>query len=252
VPKQERSRRLPATQAEYQEFAQQFIDAVLDPVRPWLVECVLKREFPPVPNEEHIASGQFAIKVYEAIYFDKLGPWWLYEAIHLREREKLVRWAKREAMDRKLTRDEIKRQLDLTKSETLKRSLKGFRATFRFRRGPTPQIHRDDYAILLATAEFLRPAILKLLAELDSTTRTLPEILTYLQKDHPEACKFLIRHETTFERCLTDQKLLARAHRLAARSRLLAYAMAGCEYRLAFSTSIERVREAKRTLKHHS
>jgi hypothetical protein len=163
-----------------------------------------------------------------------------------------VAWAKRETIKGRLTKDEMKRQIDSTKSETLERSLKGFRATFRFRRGPKPQVNREDYATLVTTAEFLRPAILILLNQLDSTTHTLREILTYLQKDHPEACKFLMRHQTSFEKCLTDQKLLARAHKPSARSGLLAYAMAGCEYRLAFSTSIERVREAKRTLKYHS
>jgi hypothetical protein len=94
-------------------------------------------------------------------------------------------------------------KIDSTKSETLKRSLKGFRATFRFRRGPRPQVNREDYAILVTTAEFLRPAILKLLGELDSTTRTLREILTYLQKDHPEACKFLMRQPSAFSNSRT-------------------------------------------------
>jgi len=253
VPRTKPQRRLPATQAEYQQFAEQFIDAVLDPVRPWLVEYLLKREFPPVPSEDDIASGRLAIKIHEAISLDTLSPWWLYEAIQQRDRETLVPWAKHEAMDRKLTKDEIRRQLDSTKSETLKRSLKGFRATFRFRRGPKPQINRDDYVILLTTAEFLRPAVSKLLAERESTTRTLREILTYLQKDHPEACTFLMHHELTLETCLADPKLLARArHRPAARARVIANAMAGCEYGLAFSTSIERVREAKLRLKHHS
>ncbi len=253
MPRKKQQRRLPATQAEYQQFAEQFIDAVLDPVRPWLVEYLLKREFPPVPSEDDIASGRLAIKIHEAISLDKLGPWWLFEALRQGNRKELVPWAKREAMDRRLTKDEMTRQLDSTKSETLKRSLKGFRATFRFRRGPKPQIHRDDYVILLATAEFLRPAISKLLAERDSTTRTLREILTYLQKDHPEACKFLMRHEMTLETCLADPKLLRRARRRpAARARVIANAMAGCEYGLAFSTSIERVREAKLRLKYPS
>ena len=244
---------MPATQAEYQQFAEHFIDAILDPVRPWLVEYLLKREFPPTPSEDDIASGRFAIKVHEAIDLEKLGPLWLYEAIQKRDKETLVPWAKREAMDRKLTKDEIRRQLDSTKSETLKRSLRGFRATFRFRRGPKPQIPRDDYVLLLTTAEFLRPAISKLLAELGSTTRTLREILTFLQKDHPEASKFLMRHEMTLEKALQDPALLKRAqYRPAARARVIANAMAGCEYGLAFSTSIERVREAKLRLKYTS
>ena len=133
---------MPTADAEYQHFAEQFIDAVLDPNRPWLIEYLLKREFPPVPSEENITSGQFAIKVYEAIYFEKLGPWWLYEAIQQRDREKLVRWAKREAKDRKLTEDEMGRQLDSTKSETLERSFKGFRALFAFAADLSPTFRR--------------------------------------------------------------------------------------------------------------
>ena len=45
--------------------------------------------------------------------------------------------------------------------------------------------------------------------------------LAFLQKDHPEACKFLLQHELTLETCLADPKLLGRArHRPAATSRL--------------------------------
>jgi hypothetical protein len=250
VPRRPRKRESPATDREYQQFAEQFIDAVLDPVRPWLVEYLLKREFPPVPSEEDIASGRLAIKIYEAISYDTLAPWWLYEATQQRDRETLVTWAKHEAMNRKLTKDEIRRQLDSTKSKTLERSLKGFRATFRFRRGPTPHIPQDEFTALLKRAELLRPAISKLLGEL-SQRDSLREILKDIQEEHSDACKFLMRHEMTLEKALNDPALRKRAQkRLAARARVIANAMAGCEYNLAFSTSLERVREAERRLKH--
>jgi hypothetical protein len=93
----------------------------------------------------------------------------------------------------------------------------------------------------------LRPAISKLLAERSSTSHTIPEILKYLQKDYPEAYKFLTRHRSKLEAALNDSKLLSRARkRPAARAGVIANALAGSDYNLAFSTSLERVREARR------
>jgi hypothetical protein len=166
-----------------------------------------------------------------------------------RSKEKLVPWAKQQAKERKLTKDEMARLLDSLKSEKLKQSLKGLRDSFRFRRGPTPRIAQDQYKALLKTAELLRPAVSKLLVESPSTSHTLREILKYLQKDYPIACAFLLRHEFRLAEALKHPKLLERAHKRRARAGVIASAMAGCDYKLAFSTSIERVREARRRLK---
>jgi hypothetical protein len=251
VPKKQQRRRLPATGAEYQQFAEQFIGAVLDPRRPWLIEYLLRFGFPAVPSEEDIASGRLAIKIHEAISLEKWGSWWLFEALQERNREKLVPWAKQQARKRKLTTAEITRLLDSTRSETLKRSLKGFRATFRFRRGPKPHITQDEYTTLLETANFLLPAVSKLLAELSSgdSHREIPKDMYEAHAD-ADACKFLLRHEMTLEKALKDPALRKRAQkRPAARARVIANAMAGCEYGYAFSTSLERVRDARRRLK---
>jgi hypothetical protein len=249
VPRQKRQRRLPATDAEYQQFAEQFIEAVLDRRRPWLIEYLLRYQFPPVPTEEDISSGRLAMKIHQAIGSDRLVPEWFGDALQEGNQEPLVRWAKQEAKKRKLTKDELVRLLDSTRSEKLKQSLKGFNATFRFRRGPKPHITQDQYAALLKTAELLRPAVLQLLTG-SPTNNSLRETLENMHEEHPDACKFLMRHEMTLEMSLKDPKLLKRAqHRPAARARVIANALAGCEYGLAFSTSLERVREAQRRLK---
>jgi hypothetical protein len=242
-----RQRRLP--DADYQQFAETFIDAVLDPRRRWLVAYLMTFGFPSIPSEQDIASGQFAIIMHEAINTDWFVPFWFDEALRERDREKLVPWAKQEAKHRELTNAEMGQLLRSMNSEILRQSLKGMRSMFRFRRGPKPHITQDQLATLQETAEMIRSAILKLLAELATTSHTIPEILKYLQTDYADACKFLMRHESKLEAALKDPKLLKRAHRPAARARVIANAMAGCDYDLAFSTSLERAREARRRTK---
>jgi hypothetical protein len=253
VPRHEPQGRLPTTEVLYQQFAEQFIDAVLDPGRPWLVEYVLTFGFPPIPTQQDIESGRLAIKMHEAVTSGWFVEAWFGELVLERNKEKLVPWAKQQAKERKLTKDEMARLLDSLKSEKLKQSLKGLRDSFRFRRGPAPRVAQDQYKALLKTADLLRPAISKLLVELSSTSHTLQEILKYMQKDYSTACAFLLRHEFRLAEALRDPKLLERAQkRRAARAGVIASAMAGCDYKLAFSTSIERVREARRRLKQSS
>ncbi len=250
MPKTKQQRRLPATDAEYQHFSEEFIDAVLDPRRPWLVEYLLVFQFPPVLTQQEIASGRLAINMHEAITSDSLVPEWFGDSLRERKKEPLVTWAKQQAKQRELTKDEMAQLLDSTKSEKLRQSLKGLSARFGFRRGPRPHITQDQYTALLNVAELLRPAVAKLLVELSSTRYNIPKILEYLQEAHPDACKFLIRHQAKLEESLKDPKLLQRARKNPdARAWVIASAMAGCQYNLAFSTSIERVRDAQRRVK---
>jgi hypothetical protein len=210
----------------------------------------LRFGFPPVPTQKNIESGDLAIKIYEAITTDWIVPEWFGNALRDDDKGQLVPWAKREAVLRKLTADQMARLLQSTTREALYGSLKAMRHEFRFRRGPVPYITDDQYLPLLTTAKMLRPVIEKLLLELSSTSHTIPEILHYLQKDHLGACQFLSNHQGRLEAALNNPKLLKRAHkRHAARARVIADALAGSKYNLAFSTSLERVREARRRQK---
>ena len=136
MSKQNQPRRSPATDAQYQRFAEQFLDSVLDQRRPWLFWYLWRFGFPPVPSEKNIESGDLAIKIHEALTNDWMVPEWFGEALLQRNKEQLVPWAKEEAKVRQLTPAQMARLLDSTTREALKRSLKGLVATFSFRRGP--------------------------------------------------------------------------------------------------------------------
>ena len=98
-------------------------------------------------------------------------------------------------------------------------------------------------------ADLLRPAVTALLTQLQQTKHSVSEILEYLRKDHPEASEFLLGHVNRLQLALNDPKVLRRAQkRISARARVLADAMAGTDFGLTFSTSMERVREARRLI----
>jgi hypothetical protein len=140
------------------------------------------------------------------------------------------------------------RLLSLGSPKVLKNSAKQLIDVFKFHHGPRPKLPAGQYAKALTTAELLRPAVLRLLQELDSaTSHSLEEILKYLQTDYPDACKFLLSNISRVHQALNDPRVQNRAKkRIASRARVLADALAGSEYGLQFSTSIERVREARR------
>ena len=92
---------------------------------------------------------------------------------------------------------------------------------------------------------------MKILKELSSqTSHTLEEILAYCRKDYPQACEFLSRNIERFQQASKDKHVMKRAtKRISAKARVLADAMAGTDYDLAFSTSIKRC--VKRDGSHH-
>ena len=228
------------------------MDGMLDPRQPWLVEYALAGGFNTVPTEEYIGSGQFALAVRHAITYGWLATEWMLEAFQKREKQKLVLWYKKHAKAAKLGREDMAALLECTDPKSLKRSLKGLGEPFVFRKGPKPQLPRGDQsAEALRLAELIYPAVLRLLTELSTrTAHTIGEILQYLQKDYPAACAFLIEHCSRLELCLKDPVVLRRASkRLPARARAVADAMAGSKYGVMFSTSMERIGEARRRRK---
>jgi hypothetical protein len=252
VSRQKRHSRLPATDAEYQHFSEQFVDAVLDPRQPWLVQYILANGFPPVPTKWQLSSGVLAVKMHDAIEQGFFVEEWLHAALMKPDRQKLVDWFQETAKERELTADELSRLLACADFKTLKNSLKALSGPFRFRPGPTPPSKRQ-FDEALNQAKFLRPALLMLLNQQSMGTKnTTEEILKYLAKDFPEGCAFLIGHISKLEQCLKDQSLLKKAKtRPLARAGVLADAMAGSIHLdREFSTAIEYLRaERRRRLK---
>jgi hypothetical protein len=236
--------------AEYQLFAEQFVDLLVDRRQDWLLQYIMAGGLDHIPTEEEIKSGEFALQV---IHHLKRGETQLievslYEALTTGDREMLVPYTKQWALGANFSREDMRLLLNAGTSSSLQRSFSRLKSTFNFRVGGRIKLAPGHGERILQRAEQLRPAIAKVLGELAShTSHTLPEILQYCQTDYPEACKFLSLHVQRFEQAFNDKRVINRAtKRISARARALADAMAGTEYELAFSTSIEKVREARR------
>jgi hypothetical protein len=248
VAKRETKARLNVSDAECQHFAEQFADMILDPKRPWLIQYLLVKGFETVPTWEELESDEFALTLLNKLQ-DESWLWeaWFYEALQVRDREKLVPYFRKLAVDGGLKKDHFDRLLAVGKSSVIRQSLKKLGKRFSFHTGPKAKLPVWRYTEVYEVAEMLRPAIQKFL-ELDrSTSRTSSEVLKFLQKDYPSACGFLLKRIRTFQQALADPGLLKRAKkRIPARARILADAIAGTDYHLTFNTSIERVRQARR------
>ena len=238
---------------EYQRFAERFVNLIVDPKRPWLVRYIVGGGLNYIPTDEDTNSGDFALRVLNQIdHLERDGTWLieasLYEALNTSDQEFLVPYTKRWAEEARFSIEELGILLKMGQSSSLKRSFKRLNSKFAFRSGGAIKITRDEFDRLLSRAEQLKPAIEKILKELSSqTSHTLEEILAYCRKDYPQACEFLSRNIERFQQASKDKHVMKRAtKRISAKARVLADAMAGTDYDLAFSTSIEKVREARR------
>src|SRR5713226_7479270 len=215
-----------------------------------MVAFILKGGLDHVPTAEEFESGRFALGVLNRLERDEteLVEASLWEALTTGDQETLVAYTNQWAMAAKFTDEQLKMLLKIAKSSSLRQSFKQLTSKFKFHRGPKPKLALRQYHKALERADQLRPAIERVLTERASpTAHTLPEILEYCQKDYPEACKFLLRHLQRFQQAFNDKRVMNRAtKRISAKARVLADAMAGTDHNLAFSTSIERVRQARR------
>ena len=235
---------------EYQRFAEQFVELLVNPKQGWLVHYIMTGGLDHIPTEEEIESGEFALRVLSRLKHGEtqLIEVSLYEALTTGDREMLVPYTKQWAIRAAFSHEEMRLLLNMGTSSSLRHSFSQLKSTFKFRVGGTTKLAPSQYQKILQRAEQLRPAIAKILAELASpTSHTLPEILEYCKRDHPQACEFLSLHLQRFQQAFNDKRVITRAtKRVSARARSLADAMAGTDYGLAFSTSIEKVGEIRR------
>jgi hypothetical protein len=238
------------SEAKYQSFAEQFVELLLDPKRSWFVRYIVTGGFDHIPTDQEIDSADFALRVLN--YLERgeteMIEESLYEALSAGDREMLLPYTKRGAQEAAFSREDLRLLLKMGNSSALKNSFKRLNSKFDFRSGGKTKITLAQYEKILKRAEQLRPAIEKTLHELASnTSHTLAEILEYCRKDHPGACDFLSLHFQLLQQAFNDKRVVKRAtKRISARARALADAMAGTDYELAFSTSIEKVGEARR------
>jgi hypothetical protein len=236
--------------SEYQRFAEQFVELLVDPKQGWLVHYIMTGGLDHIPTEEEIESGEFALRVLGRLKHGEtqLIEVSLYEALTTGDREMLVPYTKQWALGAAFSREEMRLLLNMGTSSSLRHSFSQLKSTFKFRVGGTTKLAPGQYVKILERAEQLRPAIEAILNELASgTSHTLEEILEYKRKDHPGACRFLSLHLQRFQQAFNDKRVMDRARkRISARARALADAMAGTDYELTFGTSIEKVGEVRR------
>ena len=235
---------------EYQHFAEEFADLVLDPRQPWLPRYIQLFGFPPVPTEAQISTGALAAKMRRAVEGAASVPVriWVYVGLTKHRRNRLVDGLREEAKRRRLQKDDLSRLLAWGSFKTLKRSLKGLAEPFKFRPGPTPPTKRQ-YDQALRYANMLVPALLKLDKQMSvGTSHSLKQNLKYLSKDSSEACQFLLKNIALLRKCLDEPKVLARGKtRPNARARALADAIAGSIYlKRKVSTSIKYLGDERR------
>jgi hypothetical protein len=221
----------PVTDEEYHHTAEVFVDALLDPRKPWLTRWVLHKKsfykFLPIPTWAQIEDGTLAGAIYQGWVGDILIDERFHNAVTDKDRATLVRWFAEEARERKLTKDELLRLLAITDIKTIKRSLKGLAEPFKFQPGPSPPT-RGQYDAALECASALQIPLLRFLQQKSSGTKnTTLEILRFISKDFPKECKFLVANLAALEACFRDRHLRERAKTIRSRSRILADAVAG-------------------------
>lgn len=237
---------------EYREFANTFVDLLLDRRKEWLFFFIWNDGLATVPTDDQLHSGALAAKIALTVCTatDWLIPENIFEAYKDRDREPLIEWIFHRTKQAALTREAMTRVLAIGKDKPLQRSLKDLKAVFSFQRGPTTKLPPSKYRDALRTADTLRPCIASLLSEMEADTKhSLREMLEYRKTDFLKASAFLLKHLSSFETALKDEKLRARGKKPATRARVLADALAGSGYRLSFRTSYDRVGQARRSSK---
>jgi hypothetical protein len=250
VVKQKSATRSNVSEAEYQRFAEQFVDLLVDPKCTWFVRYIVMGGLDHIPTDEEIDSGDFALRVLNRLERGEteMIEVSLYDALNTGDREVLVPYTKKWAQDYAFSRDDLRMLLKMGKSSSLRSSFKRLNSKFEFRSGGKMKLSPGQHDKILKRAEQLRPAITKILNELATgTSHSLEEILEYCRKDHPGACNFLSLHLQRFQQAFNAKRVMNRAtKRISSKARALADAMAGTDYELAFSTSIEKVGELRR------
>jgi hypothetical protein len=162
-------------------------------------------------------------------------------------------------------RDDIRKILKKTLSETPRAAFEWIRAKvdpanlrkfllaeadkFKGKQGPRPRLSPNSDKELVSRADSLYPVLLRVLRELElGTKRSVAEVLDFLLPDYESRVTYVRRHILKLEEVLRNPpKHLKDAKRIETRARLLAAGLAGCDDGYAFNTSVEKVRQARRS-----
>lgn len=228
---------------EYRNAVEQYVDAILDPRRPWLKEFILVFGFPKIPTQWQIESGALAAKMREAISADYFVDEALFLALEQRDRKALITTFTKIAKARQLTHDELERLLLSVDSKELKKSIKALGDPFKTPPGPVPPT-AGQYDHALKLSDDLHLLLLRLLQEqATGTTNTTQDIIQFIAKDFPGTVGLVIENLALLEDVLQDRHLQGKAKKTRTRARVLADALAGAVHlKLMPSTAREYLR----------
>jgi hypothetical protein len=230
--------------AEYEEFAEVFVDLILDPSIPWLRSGMLAQMNNPESTKEFARSigrpNPIIVPVWTPAFKD---------ALEKMDRPKLLELVKSATLKHPPTRSEMRFFQKTEFVDLMRKSIEETARLFPARRGRKPKADRRDYSKIAVLGDALYPVCLKIETELRSRTRySVCDLLEHWRPQFPEACSFLLAHLPHFESTLNDNRLRKRAKRIESLARLLADGMAGAKYGLEPRTAIERAREGRRLL----
>lgn len=232
------------SEAEYTQFAEKFVDLMINPDHPWLLHYFLSGgfTFPPQSTQE------LAVDIIrEAQRGDFLVLKELADAAEARDREKLISLVKSSLAETKPSSESMDQVLRNLRPSALRGAIQELEGMFKLHRGRNPKIPTHKFPELAARSDILTPIIEKVLLELKSGTKIpVTEFLKLWKVDHPEGCTFLLRYISRLQQAMDDPSLLKSATKIKSRARVLADAMAGSDYNLTFLTSRDRASAARR------
>lgn len=229
--------------AELEEFAERFVDKILDPSTPSLRTTILAGLEYPELSKEIARSMGFPADVHSSAWAHDMT-----DAVKRMDRKKLVALAKTALAKDPPTEEQAQQFLAIDLGRLMRMALQDASRQFTAKRGRKPKAERRDYPKIAAWGDKLYPVCLRLMTELQSSPhKPVRNLLESCKQDYPEACMFLLHHLAQFELATKDKGLRKRAAGIEARARLLSDAIAGADYNLKFRTSIERAREGRRS-----
>ena len=232
------------SERESLRFAERFVDRLLDSKEPVRRKILLEGLKRPAAARLALKELGFPDTAYATLWAKQLEL-----ALQRRNRKRLVELVVQEFVRSPIPRGCEEALLALSDPANLRRAA----IEAAKQHGGTPGkkgLKQYEYRHLVEIADESYPVVLKLLQELKSGTgKTVQELLEFWQSDYPGACEFLLRNVGALEELLAARELPRPAKKLQTRVRVISEALAGAEYELAWSTSIERVRQGRRALR---
>lgn len=242
---QKRGRRNVAVDVELTRLAEKFVELMLNPDHySWLSYYFLCDGFTyPVQSAKALA-----LDIAQSVDRDFFVPKEVADAVLERDRSTLIVLMKGRLKKTKLAPAYFERVLQVLNPAMLRKAIQEAESVFKLKRGPNPKIPLHKRPELAAWSDRLAPVIEKLLRELEfGTKRPNSDYLEFWKEEHPDACRFLLRHLDRFRLALNDPALRIRGTKIKSRARVLADAMAGSDYNLTFLTSRDRASAARRS-----